>query len=279
MQYWEAILYGVAQGLTEYLPISSTAHVVLVSYLLGEPLPGLAFEISLHLASLLAVVAYFRSDLRRLVAGFLGYLHRRRPEDRPPFLFGCYLVVATAVTGVAGVVLMETMGERLKSPPVMAAALALTGAALVFIERIRAYGARGEREMRIGDALWVGLGQAIAVLPGISRSGSTLVVALLCGLERETAVRYSFLLALPVIVGSSILALPELQGGGVLSAIGWGPLLAAFAASFATSVAGIVWLLAFLRRGKLAWFAVYLFALALFVYLAFPADLVARAVE
>ncbi len=273
MSYWEAILFGIVQGITEFLPISSTAHIVVTGYLLGQTYPGLGFEIFLHLASVLAVLIYFRNDLQRLIAGFLRYLVRRGPEDRTEFFFGLYIVVATVITGVLGILMQGQIGDAMKQPPFVAAMLALTGAFLVFLERFSRYGDRREKDMTFRDSVIVGLGQTVAVLPGVSRSGATLIAALLSGLSRETAVRYSFLLSVPVIMGSSVLALGDLQDG-MFGRIGWGPLMLSFAVTFVCSLIGIVWLIEFLKRKKLVWFAAYLFALALFVFFYFPSEMV-----
>ncbi len=273
MTYWEAILYGIVQGITEFLPISSTAHIVITGYFLGQTYPGLSFEIFLHLASVLAVLLYFQKDLRRLIAGFLRYMITRAAEDRASFFFGIYIIVATAITGVLGILLKDQIGDAMKQPPFIAAMLALTGAFLIFMERFTRYGSRTEGTMTMRDAVVVGLWQTVAVLPGISRSGSTLIAALLSGLSRETAVRYSFLLSVPVILGSSVLALGDLRDG-MFGRIGWGPLMVSFVATFLFSLIGIVWLIEFLKRKKLVWFAAYLFALALFVVLYFPSDMV-----
>lgn len=271
MSYWEALLFGIVQGLTEFLPISSSAHIVVTQHLLGLTFPGLAFEIFLHLGSVLAVIFYFRADLIALISGFLRYIARRAPEDRVHFLFGLYIATATVITGVLGYFFQKWMGDGLKSPPVVAGALAVTGIFLILIERVKRPAGRTAEGMRWRDAIWVGLAQTVAVLPGISRSGSTLVAALLCGLERDTAVRYSFLLAIPVILGSTVLGIGEVDAG-LIETLGAGPLLLAFAASLLCSVAGIVWLIEFLKRSKLIYFAIYCFLAAAFVFFYFDRD-------
>lgn len=272
MSYWEALLFGIVQGLTEFLPISSTAHLVIVQHLLGLEFPGLAFEIFLHLGSVLAVIFYFRADLQSLIAGFFRYLAKRKMEDRPHFFFGLYIVVATLITGSLGLLLQKMIGDALKSPLVIAAALATTGVFLLLIERYRKEGGRDAGQMGWRDAVLVGLGQTIAVLPGISRSGATLIVALGCGLSRDTAVRYSFLLSIPIILGSCVLAVGEVDAA-VIARLGVGPLLLAFIACLLCSVAGIVWLIAFLKRSKLFYFAIYCFVAAAGVFFFLDRDL------
>ncbi len=265
MTYPEAILFGIVQGISEFLPISSTAHIIITELLLGYDFPGLSFEIFLHLASILAVAVYFRRDLAVIISGFFAYRTDRSAENLVSFRFGIYIIVATIITGVLGVALKNVVADVMKSPAFMAGALALTGVFLVIIERFHRYGSRTEKEMTLRDAIIVGLGQSIAILPGVSRSGSTLIVALFAGLSRDTAVRYSFILAIPVILGSSVLAIGDI-GGGFFAGLGWGPLAVSFITTFVFSWLGIAWLIDFLKKGRLVYFAVYLFILAITLY-------------
>jgi undecaprenyl-diphosphatase len=273
MSYLEAIIFGIVQGITEFLPISSTAHIVITQHLLGIHFPGLSFEILLHQASVLAVIVFFRKDLVQLVVGFFRFLKSRSPEDRVHFFFGLYIVVATGITAVLGYALQRGLSDQMKSPTVIAIALSLTGLFLILIERVRAYGNISEPTMRFHHAIIVGLGQTAAVFPGISRSGATLIAALWCGLNRETAVRYSFLLAIPVILGTSVLALRDVQEG-LVDLAGLGPLLVAFAVTFLFSVLGILWLIEFLKKSRLIYFAVYCFLLAIFVFFYFDPQII-----
>lgn len=268
MSYIEAIIFGIVQGLTEFLPISSTAHIVITAYLLKISTPGLSFEIILHQASVLAVIFFFRKDIHQLVTGFFRYLKTREAADRVHFFFGLYIVAATVITAVLGYTLQRGLSEHLKSPAVVATALTLTGIFLILIERVKAYGDIGESGMKLRHAIIVGLWQTAAVMPGISRSGATLIAALWCGLNRDTAVRYSFLLAIPVIAGSSVLALRDLQQG-MAETIGVGPLVFSFVVAFFASITGIIWLIDFLKKSRLVYFAIYCFLLALFVILYF----------
>lgn len=272
MSFWEAILFGLVQGLAEFLPISSTAHIVIAGYLLDLQFPGLAFEIFLHQASVLAVIFYFRRDLWGLVTGSIRFLVSRAPADSVHLMFSIYILVATIITGALGYLMQKTMGDALKSPVLVATALVATGAFLIFIERIHKLGATDESGMRFHHSILVGLGQTLAVLPGVSRSGATLIAALWTGLKRETAVRYSFLLAIPVILGSSVLAVPHFREGFVAT-VGLAPLLVAFAVTFFSSLAGIVWLIEFLKRTKLIYFALYCFLLGAFVFFYFDHDM------
>ncbi len=266
MSIIEAIIFGIVQGLTEFLPISSTAHIVITQLILGTTFPGLTFEIYLHIASIFAVMIYFRKDLIQVIVGFFSYFTSRTKENRVQFLFGLYIIVATIITGGLGLVLSDFIGVTMKTPPFIAGALIVTGFGLIFIERVHRYGSRTEKDMTFLDSIIVGLGQTLAVLPGISRSGSTLIVALLVGLNRETAVRYSFLLAIPVILGSTVLAVGDVSTE-VFAAIGTPALVISFITTFIFSWLGIIWLIDFLKRSKLIYFAIYCFVVAILVFL------------
>ncbi len=265
MHIIEALIFGIVQGITEFLPISSTAHIIIVELLLGYSFPGLAFEIYLHLASALAVIVYFRRDLGAVIGGFFAYFSDSTPANQVHFLFGVYIIIATLITGGLGVLLKGLVEVSMKTPPFIAGALTVTGTLLIIIERFRRYGRRTEKNMTYFDAIIVGLGQTLAVLPGISRSGATLVAALWMGLERETAVKYSFLLVIPVILGSTVLALGE-TSLNMFAFIGAGPLIMAFTTSYIFSWIGIVWLINFLKRGRLLYFAIYCYVVAFLVF-------------
>ncbi len=265
MHLIEAILFGIVQGITEFLPVSSTAHIIITELLLGYNFPGLAFEIYLHIASVFAVILYFRRDLWGVMNGFIKYFNEKNAENRVHFMFGIYIIVATVITGGLGVLLKDIVEEVMKTPVFIAGALTVTGTGLIFIERFQNYGNRTEKSMTFWDSIIVGLAQTLAVLPGISRSGSTLIASLWLGLERNTAVRYSFLLVIPVILGSTVLAVGEVTGD-MWAAIGTGPLIVSFIASFVFSWVGIVWLIDFLKRGRLLYFAIYCYLVAFLVY-------------
>ncbi len=268
--FLEAILLGLIQGLTEFIPISSTAHIAILARLLGISTPMLTFEAFLHFASLLAVVLYFWRDLWQLFVGnlrFLRVLPDRGAEDTIAFRFTCLLALGTILTGVLGTLLLNGMGEMIKAPVVMAIGLLLTAALLVLVERMaRRIGVRKESELTLLDGIIVGLAQTLAVFPGVSRSGSTLIAGLALGMTRETAVRFSFLLAIPVLLGTSILTAKDIRAGDLVE-LGTGALAVSFVVSFLASIASIVWLIRLLKQQRLYWFSIYLVLMA--VYTAF----------
>ncbi|MGF1656580.1 MAG: undecaprenyl-diphosphate phosphatase [Verrucomicrobiales bacterium] len=262
MSIFEAIVIGLVQGITEFLPISSSAHIAIVGRLFDLPTQGLAMEVFLHLASVLVVIVFFYKEILTICRDFLVFLFQRKAEAKPGFLFGCYILVATVVTAVLGLLLLRSLGDAIKHPVLIGSALLLTALCLILVEKVFAYGNRTMEKMTWWDSLIIGLAQTLSVIPGISRSGATLVAALFCGLERETAVRYSFLLAIPVILGSSLLSLRDLTGewGQQLGAI---PLLVAFVVCIFATWIGIVWLIGFLKQGRLYIFAIYCVLLGL----------------
>ncbi len=265
MSYLEAILFGIVQGITEFIPVSSTAHIIIAELVLGYNFPGLAFEIMLHIASALAVIGYYRKDLLEIGGGFFRYFKYKTEENRVHFRYGLFLLTATAITGILGLLLKGQIQDFMKTPSFIAAALAVTGLFLIIIERVHRYGNRREPDMNYRDSIIVGLGQTIAVIPGISRSGSTLVAALFTGLSRETAVRYSFILVVPIILGSAVLTTGDAQMI-MWSQLGVGPIVVSFVTSFIFSWIGIIWLIDFLKKRRLIYFALYCFLLAFLIH-------------
>mgnify|MGYP005850079055 CR=1 FL=1 len=270
MSILEAIIFGLVQGLTEFVPISSSAHLVILGYAFEINTPGLTFEVFLHFASLLAVLIYFQRDLRQLLWGtWRSFKSEATDEDRVARKWVIFLGVATLISGVLGLSLESVVGSAIKSPSVVGCALLVTAVLLVLVERARALGDRGPANLRWLDALVVGLAQAVAIIPGISRAGSTLIAGLALGMNRATAVRFSFLLAIPTLVGTSMLAMRDISAGD-LSEIGTTALIVSFVVSFFASLASIVWLIRMLKNQRLYWFSVYLVALAVYVFIAFP---------
>lgn len=261
MSFIEAVIFGIIQGITEFLPVSSTAHIIITELFFGYDFPGLGFEIYLHLASILAVIIYFYKEIINILNGFSGYLFSKKTDkNKIEFFFGLYLILATIITGVLGLTLESLVTDIMKTPVFIGAALLVTGFFLIFIERFQNYGHRDESQMTIKDSIIVGLGQTLAVLPGISRSGATLITGLWAGLKRETAVRYSFLLLIPIVLGSSVLSYKDFISGH-FTGLGTGALLVSFLTSFVFSLIGIIWLIDILKRKKLIYLAGYCFLL------------------
>ena len=216
MDNLQILVLAVVQGLTEFLPISSSAHLVLMPYLFGWADQGLVFDVAVHFGSLLAVLAYFRVEVRRMLAAWLRSLGGGG-ADRDGRL-AWWIIVASLPVMVAGLLLRGAVEDMLRAPGVIALASIGFGLLLWFADS-RTRGERDEYGLRLRDALLVGCCQALALIPGTSRSGITITAGLLLGLTRQAAARFSFLLSMPVIFASGMLQLARLVSEPV--AIDW----------------------------------------------------------
>ncbi|WP_100372433.1 undecaprenyl-diphosphate phosphatase [Bacillus sp. FJAT-45037] len=267
MTWIEALFIGFIQGISEFLPISSSAHLIIFERLLNVNTGGedLTFEVFLHIASLLAVLLFFRKDLFSIAQGTYLYLVKNDHTSKAHFRFALLMMASTIVTMLVGKSLETWLGESITNTATIGASLIITGIFLILIEHGVNPGMRGVTEIKWRHALLIGLGQALAVIPGISRAGSTLVAALWCGLNKETALRYSFLLSVPIITGITILKLPELasqfSSGYELQ------LWLAFFSSFVFALVGIKWLISMVQQAKLSYFAIYCVSLGLVTWI------------
>jgi len=253
---FRALVLGVVQGFTEFLPISSSAHLVLVPFVLGWETPGLPFDVAVHIGTGLAVVVYFWRELLGLAAGSArSLLGRADPRDRANARMTLLLALGSVPAAIAGLFLQGFVEGLTDRPEVVAAFLLGTAAILLLGEEVyRRRGALETRDMaQVGplDAVLVGVWQAVAIIPGISRSGSTITGGLLRGLSRDAAARFSFLLGLPAIVGAAIIELPDLTGVEPATVI------AATVVSAATGFMAIAFLLRYLRTRTMRPFAAY----------------------
>ena len=252
--WWEVLLLGLVQGLTEFLPISSSGHLVLAQRLLGVASPGVGLEVVLHAGTLAAVVVHYRKDLARLVAAGLRVAAtggRDRSDGAGEIL---RLAVATLPVAVAGLLLSGLVTALFQDARWAAAFLLVTGSLLL---STRWY-PRGERPIGLPGAAWIGIFQAVSLLPGISRSGATISAGLMMRADAREAARFSFLLSIPAILGAVVLKLPEVAA---TASSGSG---AAFAGGFLVAglsgYAAIAALLKLLKRGHMAPFGVYCLA-------------------
>lgn len=255
-----AALLGVVQGVTEFLPISSKTHLVVVPALLDRRPPGLGFIVLLHLGTLVALLVYFAPDLWRLLLGVV-----RGGDDRR---LAVLLIVASVPAAVLGLVFEETFERLLSEPRGAAFALLATAVILVGAEwvsgtfsRRRARAMRTEATAR--DAVVIGLAQALALLPGVSRSGSTMGAGLALGLRRDAVARFAFLLAIPAIAGANIIELPEVLDEGIGA-----PEVAGVVAATVSGFLAVALLLRYLKRFTYLPFAGYCAAFAVLAGLA-----------
>jgi len=226
-----AVGLGLLQGLGEFLPISSSGHLIVVPWMLGWPPQSLSFDVALHLGTLAAVVGAFAGDWLRLVSAGLRGLWTRRPFANPDSRLLWLLALATLPGAVAGKLLEDWAETTFRSPGLVAATMATMGVVLMLADR-RAGGGRAEG-MPVRDAVLVGMAQALALVPGVSRSGATISMALFLGYRREEAARFSFLLAAPITFGAALLKVPHLMNGDQAGAALVG-MLAAAVAGFAS---------------------------------------------
>lgn len=265
---YEVIKYlflGALQGFTEPIPISSSGHLVLAQYFLGIELPGLSFEVLMNAASLLAVLVIYRKDLARLTVNGLGYIGTKDPAKKSDFFFIVYLVIATIPAGLIGVLFGDFIEGLVKDGvQIVGATLILTGIALYLIRNLK--GRKNDGDLTVKDALIVGFAQAVALIPGISRSGATIIAAVGLGMKQETALRFSFLLYIPVSLGTTLLAIGDLAENQALASQ-WVPLTLAFIASFVLSYFALKWFMGIMERGNLKYFSYYCWIVGILVLL------------
>lgn len=257
MSVIEALILGIVQGLTEFLPISSTAHLRVVPAIAGWEDPGVAYSAVIQLGSVVAVLAYFGKDLVKIAAGSAKALAARNWSNQQLRLLGTILL-GTLPIAIIGFVLKDLLEQPhgpFRSLPLIAAASIIMGLLLAAAERL-ASRQRSIDDMGPFDGIIVGLGQTLALVPGCSRSGSTLTFALLLSMKRDDAARFSFLLGIPAIVLSGLLELRELIVHGVSQA-GWTDLIVGLASSAVVSYLSIAWLIRFLSSHSTWLFVIY----------------------
>lgn len=261
MEQWilwlKYLVLGIVQGVTEPIPISSSGHLVIAQELLGVELNGLTFEIILNTASLLAIMFIYREMIGRLAVNGIRYAGTRKQEYKSDFMFIVYIIAGTIPAGVIGVLFKDEIEAVFSHAKTVAVTLLVTGVALWLIRNLR--GVKRDGDLSLKDALIVGLAQAVALIPGISRSGATVIASVAVGMKQETALRYSFMLYIPVSLGGVVLGVSDLMNdkdfGSLLV-----PYLIAFAATLVCTYFSMKWLMNIMERGNLGYFAYYCFA-------------------
>jgi undecaprenyl-diphosphatase len=265
--YVQALVMGIVQGLTEFLPISSSGHLILVPYLLGWKDPfitSLAFSVMLHMGTLVALLAYFWRDWLVLVPAGLAAVRDRSFRDDPDRRLAWLIAVTTIPAVIVGPILNDRLETAVRSAGIVATTLVIGGAILWLADR---WGrkVRVETELTFGQALGIGAAQAIALVPGISRSGISISAGLFFGLTRESAARFSFLMATPITAAAGAYETLQLLRGEVAGEITAGPLVVGMIAALVAGFAAIHLLLRYLRTNSLTIFVVYRLALAAIV--------------
>lgn len=255
------IVLGFIQGFTEPIPISSSGHLIIFRHLFDVDIKGLSFEVLVHLGSLLAILIIYRRDLVRLTRNFFVFLWTRNEQAAPDFRFVIYLVVATLPAGIFGFLLEDKIGD-ISKPFTVGLTLLVTCAALWMIRNLR--GKKQDGDITLKDAIIIGLAQTVALVPGISRSGATLVAAMLLGLKQETALRFSFMLYIPVSLGAGLLSIPSILSDSDFLLV---PSIMAFLVSLLATFYALKWFMGIMARGNLKYFAYYCFAAGVLILL------------
>jgi len=250
MTVFQALVLGIVQGLGEFLPISSSAHLVLTPWAFGWPDPGLAFDVALHVGTLAAVLWYFRAEWVKLTQSAFALLQTRRADTKEKQQF-LYIVVATIPAAIAGVLLEDYAESAFRSPTLIALTLIVMGIVLWAADR---YAPRDRPlgEMRFRDALLIGLAQIFALIPGVSRSGSTMTAGRALRFDRQSAATFSFLMSMPITAAAAVLKAPTL-----LRADDPTPLIVGIVAAAASGWLAIAVLLRYVTRHSFGVFALY----------------------
>lgn len=269
MDLFQALVLGLVQGLTEFLPISSSAHLIIVPWLFGwnnRALNSLQFDVALHMGTLLAILVYFAQDWRRLITAFIGSVLERRIGSDPDRRLVWYIVFATLPAFLVGVLAESQINEVFHDPSnlrggllVIAVMMIVMGALLLLAERIGKHSTE-LKNITLGTALGIGVAQALALVPGVSRSGSTITTGLFLGLKREAAARFSFLLSTPIVLGVGLKKLYDLlQGTETIPADQIGGFITGFLAAAISGFLCIFFLMRYLQRRSTAPFIWYRF--------------------
>ena len=248
MDTLQAIILGIVQGLTEFLPVSSSGHIQLANELLGtnlDPESNLTFSLTLHAATVLSTIVVLWAEIWKLIKGLFS---RTFTEEQAYLL---KIVISMIPVGIVGLFFKDYIEAAFSSIAVVGVMLLVTSALLAF-----AYYAKPRQKDTISyrDAFIVGLAQAVAVLPGLSRSGSTIATGLLLGNKKQSVAQFSFLMVLPPILGNALLDIVKGDFGGGVDTL---PLVAGFIAAFVTGCVACKWMIDIVKRGKLIWFAIY----------------------
>lgn len=256
MNIFTALIFGLIQGFGEMLPISSSAHLVLFPYLFGITDPGLAFDVALHLGTLAAILGYFWRDWVDMATSLVKLARERKVTSQSQKLAGL-LLVASVPGAIFGIFLGDLAEKAFRNPLLVAVMLIFAGFILYFADHSD-HGERKVKDLKLKDAIVIGLAQAVAIIPGVSRSGATITAGLFSGVTREDAARFSFLMSAPIIAGAALVKVPKLSMTLASSLPFW----VAIVASVVSSLLAIRILLTLVRKQHFDIFVWYRFALA-----------------
>jgi undecaprenyl-diphosphatase len=260
----EAVVLGIVQGLTEFLPISSSAHLRVVGEAFGWDDPGAAFTAITQIGTEAAVLLYFRRDIGRIIGAWLASLGGRRKGD-PDARMGWLIIAGSLPIGILGLLFQDDIETTFRDLRIVATALIVFSLILFWADRVGAK-RRELDQLTVPHGIGFGFAQAMALIPGVSRSGGTITAGLFLGYSRAAAARYSFLLAVPAVLASGFFQVYEELTGDVAGVgVSWGPTLLATVLAFGVGLTVIAWLLRYLDRGSFTPFVVYRILLGLLI--------------
>ncbi|GAA2102329.1 undecaprenyl-diphosphate phosphatase [Microlunatus panaciterrae] len=262
MGWFEALVLGIVQGLTEFLPISSSAHISIVGQFFGGKDPGAAFTAITQIGTETAVVIYFRKDIGRIIGAWFKALIGKAPKDDPDVRMGWLVIIGSIPIVVLGLLFQDAIDHALRNLWITAAMMAGFGLVIGVVDHF-ARNTRPLVSLSWKHGILFGLAQSLALVPGVSRSGATITAGLAMGYKREAAARYSFLLAIPAVLGSGFFKLFDISSDPVPPA--WGPIALATVVAFAIGYVVIAWLLRYVSTHSFMPFVVYRVGLAVLV--------------
>jgi undecaprenyl-diphosphatase len=253
LSWLQAIVLGISQGLTEFLPISSTAHTLIVSKLLGWPDPGAAFTAVTQVGTELAVVIYFRQDIARILKAWFSSLTKMSERANPDAKMGWYVIIGTIPIGIAGLAFKSSIETTARNLWLVAGSLIVLGILLGLADRFAKH-TKSEVDLNTKNAILFGLGQALALIPGASRSGATITAGLAMGFRRDVAARYSFLLAIPAVFASAALTAGDIASDDFVN---WPATIVATIVAFVVGYFVIAGLMRYLQTRTFLPFVIY----------------------
>lgn len=250
------LILGMIQGVTEPIPVSSSGHLIIGQRLLGIEQRGLLFEIITNTASLFAIVFIYRKDIKKLICNSFLFLRTRNAEYQADFRFSLYVVIGTIPAGVIGVLFGDFIADVFTDFYTISITLLITGVALWFIRNM--HGVKRDGDLSVKDAIIVGFAQVIALIPGISRSGATVITSIGLGMKQSTALRFSFMLYIPISLGGAILGISDIINSPDLKSLAL-PYLVAFITTLFVTYFSMKWFMGIMAKGNLKYFSYYCF--------------------
>lgn len=259
MEYLKIIILAIVQGLTEFLPVSSSGHLAIAQYLLGIESPGVTLEVFLHFGTFMSVLVIFWKDIAKIIIAFVAnfwkvWKYPRVMKENEDFAMGIYILLSMIPAGIVGLLFEDQIAGLFDNIVMVGIALIVTGTVLFLTQ----WAQKQEKPLKGWKAILMGLAQAVAIIPGISRSGSTVSMGMFLGMDREKVAKFSFLMALPLIFGATIMKGKEALG---TEGFAWAGIILGTVTAFLFGYFAVKWLLKAITKGKLYMFGFYCLAL------------------